>query len=131
MRLTHSINSTTFSELSSSALRQSLGCFADKEDYQVSIFHPPGTAGNVTVWAGRQGQSINSTQRYVGTAAAVLSAYKTDREAWASGPVTILDSEGTSFLRCRLIKMSVTKPCQPCGANICKMEVDSTFNRDS
>lgn len=133
-RLTHSIGGVGFTGLSSTDLRQSLGCFANNEEHQVHAFHPPGANGNVTVWAGRMGQQITATNKYVGSASAVLSAYKADREAWAPGPVTVVDSEGTSFLRCRLLNMRVTKPCQPVaagGSATCFMETVCTFTRDS
>jgi hypothetical protein len=130
-RLTHSINSQSFDIVNSTNLRQSHGCFAANEDYQVHAFHPPGATGNVTIWAGRQGQQIQAFNRYVGSASAVLSAYRADREAWATGPVTVIDSDGTSFTRCRVLNMKVTKPCQPCGNGICNMETEVTFTRDS
>jgi hypothetical protein len=131
-RLTHSIGGVSFGAINSTDLRQSLGCFADNEEYQVHAFHPPGANGNVTIWAGRQGQQVRATQKYVGSAAAVLSAYKADREAWAPAPVSITDSGGTEFLRCRMVRMSVTKPCTPVGpGGVCFMETQAVFTRDS
>jgi len=132
-RLTHGIGSQSFTVINSTDLRQSLGCFAANEEYQVEAFHPPGTNGNTTIWAGRRGQQIVATQRYVGSVSDVLEAYKADREEFSSNPVDILDSNGTPFIRCRMVRMGVTKPCQPIGSDTpkCVMETQAVFTRDS
>lgn len=132
-RLTHDIGNQSFTEIDSTSLRQSLGCFAANEEWQIEVFHPPGVNGNTTIWAGRRGQQIVATQRYVGSVSDVLNAYKADREEFSSGPVTIFDSDGTQFERCRMVRMGVTKPCQPIGSDTpkCVMETQALFTRDS
>jgi hypothetical protein len=133
MRLSHAIGAQTFTYISSVDLRQSLGCFASNEEYQVEAFHPPGAQGNVTIWAGRRGQQIVANQRYVGSAAEVLAAYAADNVEFSSAPVAIYDSNGTEFLRCRILRMNITKPCLPVASDTpkCVMETEAIFTRDS
>ena len=133
-RITHTIGGIDFGGIDSSSLRQSLGCFLANEEVDVKAFHPPGTNGNVTIWAGRYGQKIVGRQRYVGELGEVMTAYKDDREAWAQGPVEIIDSDNDTIARCRLVGMDVTKPPQPVasdGEPLCVMETQATFTRDS
>jgi hypothetical protein len=71
--------------------------------------------------------------RYFGSASQVLTMYKTDREAWEQQSVTIVDSEGTTFLRCTLNPGGfriIGKP-RSIGLNKCFIDCEATFTRDS
>ena len=133
MGLSFTIGAQTFASLVVGTARCAVWEKISAPHYQVFRFHPPGTNGNYIVRGGRDGMQMHFRIRYQGTYSAIHTNYRTDREAWANDGITIVDSNGVSWLECNLVSMSPVGPVRGTGraSGDGYMDVDVTFTWDN
>ena len=104
MALTFTIGGVAFSDLLFSNSRNALSDSVGEAVYDWGQFHPAGVDGIYTVNKGRVGRTLIFRVRYIGSQSTIRTNIASDREAWTGTHVTIIDSYGTTYTRCRLIQ---------------------------
>lgn len=70
-------------------------------------FHPAGTTGSILVDGGQAGGNLRAMARYVNTSGSLMSALAANVATWKGTRVTIVDSCGKTWSRCRYVTHQV------------------------
>lgn len=70
-------------------------------------FHAAGTTGSILVDSGQAGGTIRATARYVNSAGSLMAAVAANAATWKAARVTIVDSQGKTWTRCRYVTHQV------------------------
>ena len=91
-----------FGGLATKSGRLAISMTTGAPNRDLSVWHIPGTDGNVVCNMGYNGQNIIAVAIYSGDYATAIQYYENDKAAMAAVPCTIVDPAGFSHYRCRL-----------------------------
>jgi len=92
----------TYGDLTQLGTRSALYSSSGTPEYEYSVWHIPGTDGNVVCNLGENGRTVILTAVYIGTYPDILTTYENDKVAYAGVPCTVIDCAGKTHSRSRL-----------------------------